>query len=214
MNSVEFGCNNFDNGAVAAIAETLRRDESLQHLAIWGNSVGDSGAASLADLVASCPLVSLVLSNNEMSDNGLSSLAQALPACPSLRTLDLSVNAHIADTGVQSLCRALRSEGGPRVEVLTLNNCSVGNEGARHLATLLTEPECPLRELDLAFNMIEDPGAKVLASALEVNSVLVELNVSVNLFSRTGISLLMQALARKHVPGRQILIEDVPYAGR
>ncbi|CEM05169.1 unnamed protein product [Vitrella brassicaformis CCMP3155] len=222
MKSVEFGCNSFGDQGVSIICECLRHADQLRSIAIWGNSVGDEGAHSLMDLLSSCPgLVNVVLSNNEITDSGLTSLSLALPSCTALRSLDLSVNAALSDAGVQSLVRALKDEASCSLENLNLNNDSVGNDGAKALATWLakrpregastvTDSGCPLITLDLSYNMVEDTGARALAEGLEKNGKLIELNLSGNLLSDSGAHRLLKTLGKgTDVPGRSILIEEM-----
>ena len=63
-----------------------------------------------------------------------------------------------------------------RIIELNLRGCGLGSEGVIALAAQL--PRCPvLTTLDLTINDIRDEGAAALGKALEVNSVLTDLNL-------------------------------------
>lgn len=209
IKSLELGCNSIGDSGVAVITETLRRCPHLHHLALWGNNIGDPGICSLSDLVGTCALQSLILSNNEITDQGLSSLGFSLAACHTLRSLDLSVNAGISDAGLGQLVKTLKGATECDLETLSLNNGCIGDLGCQYLGSWLSQPHCPLMSLDLSFNAVEDTGAQALGAALQVNTRLVELNLSGNLFTKFGMKCLLKAIDPDHCPNRTISMEDI-----
>lgn len=209
ITSLELGCNNIGDNGVTIITECLRRCRHLNHLALWGNNIGDAGILSLGDLVGTCPLETLSLSNNEITDQGLSSLGFALSNCHTLRSLDLSVNSSISDNGLGLLVKAMKGVKECRLELLSVNNGSIGDLGAQFLGSWLSQPHCPLVSLDLSFNAVEDTGAQALAAALQVNTKLVELNLSGNLFTKVGMKCLLKSIDQDHCPNRVISMEDI-----
>ncbi|KAJ8001334.1 hypothetical protein DPEC_G00168460 [Dallia pectoralis] len=87
-------------------------------------------------------------------------LASALqtPNCP-LRELDLSYN-HLEDRGVELLCGPTSSLC--NIQTLILEGCGLTYKSCEILASALQTPNCPLRELDLSYNHLEDRGVELL----------------------------------------------------
>ena len=75
---------------------------------------------------------------------------------------------------------------------LKINNCQIGYEEAKALATAL-EKNTTLVSLDLYANNIGDEGAKALAPALEKNTTLVTLNLDRNRIGAEGAKALATA---------------------
>ncbi|CAK0841104.1 unnamed protein product [Prorocentrum cordatum] len=112
----------------------------LQALDLFGNRVGDEGAAALAAALrapgALPSLQVLNLTNNRVGDEGAAALAAALRApgaLPSLQVLDLGDN-RVGAEGAAVLAAALRAPGAlPRLQLLHLGGNRVGDEGAAAL---------------------------------------------------------------------------------
>ena len=78
---------------------------------------------------------------------------------------------------------------------LKINNCQIGYEEAKALATAL-EKNTTLVSLDLYANNIGDEGAKALATALEKNTTLESLDLDVNTIGDEGAKALATALEK------------------
>lgn len=209
VTALELGCNGCGDRGAAILTEILFGCRHVEHVSIWGNGVTDKGAQSLADVIGTCPLRSLILSNNEIGDAGLSAMSLGIARSSTLRHVDLSVNAGMTDNGLQQLVQALKDARDSGIETLNLSNAGFSNPGCQYLGSWLSQPATckKLTSVDLSYNAVEDPGAEALAAALRVNDTLTELNLSGNLFSRKGMKLLREQMDRR--PGRVIVMEDV-----
>uniref|UniRef100_A0A9J8D070 Class II, major histocompatibility complex, transactivator n=1 Tax=Cyprinus carpio carpio TaxID=630221 RepID=A0A9J8D070_CYPCA len=89
------------------LVEALPSLQSLQHLDLEKNQIGDSGAEKLAGVLHYLKCLKLLnLSQNLIGDAGVEKLAKALASVPSLQSLSLYGNA-IADIGAEHLALAL-----------------------------------------------------------------------------------------------------------
>ncbi|KAK2916229.1 hypothetical protein Q8A67_000603 [Cirrhinus molitorella] len=89
------------------LIEVLPSLQSLQHLDLEKNQIGDSGAEKLAGVLHFLECLKLLnLSQNHIGDAGVEKLAKALPSVPSLQSLSLYGNA-IADSGAEHLALVL-----------------------------------------------------------------------------------------------------------
>ncbi|XP_076839875.1 MHC class II transactivator isoform X2 [Brachyhypopomus gauderio] len=89
------------------LVELLPALQSLQHLDLENNKIGDSGAERLACVLPSLTSLKMLnLSQNSIGDAGLKKLAQALSDVSSLQSLSLYVN-EIADVGAENLALVL-----------------------------------------------------------------------------------------------------------
>ena len=88
-------------------------------------------------------------------------LARGLRAGQQLVKLDLSDNPMTSEVAGE-LAGLIRSQ--PRLQVLNLNDTSLGDEGVAAVAEALSTSAPELVELELALNEITPEGAKVLCS--------------------------------------------------
>ncbi|XP_026858586.2 MHC class II transactivator isoform X1 [Electrophorus electricus] len=89
------------------LVELLPALQSLQHLDLENNKIGDSGAEKLAGALQSLTSLKMLnLSQNSIGDAGLEKLAQALSEVSSLQKLSLYGNL-IADSGAENLALVL-----------------------------------------------------------------------------------------------------------
>ena len=73
----------------------LPQCRALTHLDLSADNIGDSGAESLARVLAQCPALNhLSLTVNQIGEAGAESLAGVLGQCPALALLDLRYNGY------------------------------------------------------------------------------------------------------------------------
>ena len=94
-----------------------------------------------------------------------------------LRNIKL-IYSGITDEELLPMIEAIR--GHRILENLALYGNSIGNVGCQALATLLEDPNCNIRELDLEGNNIRIEGAVALANSLATNTKLRKLDLSHN----------------------------------
>eukprot|EP00413_Alexandrium_margalefii_P027614 CAMPEP_0204562264 /NCGR_PEP_ID=MMETSP0661-20131031/33655_1 /ASSEMBLY_ACC=CAM_ASM_000606 /TAXON_ID=109239 /ORGANISM="Alexandrium margalefi, Strain AMGDE01CS-322" /LENGTH=373 /DNA_ID=CAMNT_0051569739 /DNA_START=62 /DNA_END=1180 /DNA_ORIENTATION=- len=132
------------------------------------NTVGDPGAASIAEVIGkdTTLITKLDLSLNRIRDPGAVKLAEALGsgAC---RVTDLNLSHNtIGDPGAQALAAALAKDVCPVVR-LDLTDNDIGDGGCIRLAEAFGEETCSVTHVKLALNRIESAGFVALAEALE-----------------------------------------------
>jgi hypothetical protein len=151
-------------------------------------------------LTRSSTIYEMVLYRNEFSVEGVRSMVPFVQNSNKLSLLDLDDN-NIQSVGFNVLLRALRDSP---IEHLQCNNNDIesieinhdhiprylkflllcGNrinaDGCRGLATLLQGGNSTLKKLDLDDNQIDDEGVEILVNALQSNTHLEELSLSIN----------------------------------
>eukprot|EP00775_Hariotina_reticulata_P014871 gene14871-15068_t len=105
---------------------------------------------------------------SQIGPEGALALAAALKTNPVLSYLNLSgtdIGKH-GNTGVEAVCKALRSAGSSGLKELDLSRTTIDDKGAAAVAGLLSASRC-LEKLQLADTHITDVGAQLLCSALQ-----------------------------------------------
>jgi hypothetical protein len=190
---------------IAAIAEVLKLNTSLQRLKLKWNRIGDSGAAAIAEaLKLNTSLQRLNLDGNEIGDSGATAIAEALTLNASLQELSLYKN-EIGDSGAAAIAEALKRN--TSLQRLILDSNEIGDYGAATIAEAL-KLNTSLQLLDLYGNKIEDSGAVAIVEAVMLSSSVRELDLGHNTF---GYGIAAEALefllARQHVNPRPIHVK-------
>ncbi|XP_030636233.1 NACHT, LRR and PYD domains-containing protein 3-like [Chanos chanos] len=243
-----------DSGVMMLCAALKNPNCKLEILRLAGCKLTEQSCEAVASVLQSvnCPLRELDLSNNDLQDSGVKMLCVGLEDphceleilrlagcklteqsceavasvlqsvnCP-LRELDLSNN-DLQDSGVKMLCVGLEDLH-CKLETLRLAGCKLTEQSCEAVASV----NCPLRELDLSKNDLQDSGVKMLcvelknphckleimrlalcnltqkscsclASVLQsVNCLLRELDLSNNDLHDTGVKLLSAGLKNPH----------------
>jgi Ran GTPase-activating protein (RanGAP) involved in mRNA processing and transport len=189
------------------IALAVKHCNSLYHLNMSSNYIGDTGLESFAGQINKpIILTHLYLGNNNLSSNV--GLVAVLNQCPALILLDLccnEINVNEAFASALRQCTALSHLNlcenqiddamiGRLASVLGLCTAlahlnlyenNIGDAGTECLALALGQ--CiALTHLNLSYNQIYNAGAESIASALGQCTALTHLNLSNNWFDETG----------------------------
>eukprot|EP00960_Hanusia_phi_P065375 766074-Hanusia_phi.AAC.2 len=163
--ALRMNSNTLCESGAARLANLLPRCVLVKQLDVGDNFFGPAGAALLSKSLPSCPnLTQLMMRQDEIGPQGMQYVAEVLPLCASLEHLDLNSNC-MGDPGVALLAKSL-------------DRCFA------------------LRHLDLSNNSIENLGAAWLSSALSRNSSLSVLMLRGNGLGREGATSLSQALVQ------------------
>jgi len=139
-------------------------------------------------------LTRLSMMGTQITDTGVTSLCNALKH-PSCKVTTLALNDdQITDAGVTSLCDALRHPS-CKVTTLSLNSNQITDTGVTSLCDALTHPSCKVTTLCLSRNQIIDTGLTSLCDALKHPSCKVTtLSLSRYQITDTGLTSLCDAL--------------------
>ncbi|MFJ9596871.1 gala protein [Streptomyces virginiae] len=186
------GTNAIGDTGAAALADALATDgHGLHTLYLGCNRIGPDGVGSLAGALADDATVrALWLKRNPLFEDGARTLAALLRRNTALRTLDL-VNTGIGADGVRLLLDALMERRQP-LERLFLGGNGLGPDAAPLLAALIRE--AGVRELYVPANHLGDEGAAALARAADDSAHPVRLGLGGNGIGAAGARALAAAL--------------------
>jgi len=170
--------------------------------------VGESGDVwcspmKLADALNYCVQVKEIdLRGTGLTDDGLEQLVAGLEdtALPKLKvTLGLGSN-HYGARGVVALCNAFARGVAANLEVVWLDACQLGDEGATALALQIGAGHLPkqLKLITVQDNSIHNEGALALASALAASSSSCKISLSNNAIGLRGQSALLRVFESVH----------------
>ncbi|XP_030648800.1 NACHT, LRR and PYD domains-containing protein 12-like [Chanos chanos] len=138
----------------AALAYMLQMsDEVLDEFDLKKYNTSDEGRRRLVPAVRSCRKA--LLARCKLTEQSCEAVASVLQSvnCP-LRELDLSNN-ELQDSGMKFLYDGLRNPH-CKVEILRLARCKLTEQSCEAVASVLQSVNCPLRELDLSNNCLQD----------------------------------------------------------
>ncbi|WP_148668610.1 gala protein, partial [Streptomyces sp. WAC05950] len=186
------GTNAIGDTGAATLADALATDgHGLHTLYLGCNRIGPDGVGSLAGALADDTTVrALWLKRNPLFEDGARTLAALLRRNTALRTLDL-VNTGIGADGVRLLLDALLEREQP-LERLFLGGNGLGPDAAPLLAALIRE--AGVRELYVPANHLGDEGAAALARAAEDSAHPVRLGLGGNGIGAAGARALAASL--------------------
>ena len=165
---VNISDNNLTDGGLVNILSKLVDVKSLTTLDMSNNKIGVETANALATYLASNPLLQkLILSNTDIDDFEGEMFVKAIQHSTNLTELNLSRN----ELGNQEVLNSVRP-----------NTTTAPEE----LATLLVRDFCPLKHLDVSWNVIRLESAVSLAQSIAVNTSLTFLDLSYNCIGPEG----------------------------
>ena len=168
------GCSLGDGGA-ATLAPVWKELPSLSVVLLASNSIGNSGADSVAEELDECNITELSLAMGCISEEGAETLAACVPdSC--IRTLDISGNA-LGNAGAEHFASSLADM--TSLKTLDMHDNSIGDAGALAFAETLRESPS-LEVLDLSEGSIGPSSAAALVHAAQHCAKLQELRLQGN----------------------------------
>jgi len=133
-------------------------------------------------LQSNCNLKMLCISHCRIGNTGVSLLASALSSCIShrLERIELHACSILDDESFEDLVEALtpNHEQQPTLTELDMGRNKIGMNGCASLASMLSNPNCQLRALNLNYNCIDDCGIIPFAEVLAKNNTLEQLFIA------------------------------------
>ncbi|XP_066122729.1 NACHT, LRR and PYD domains-containing protein 13 [Saccopteryx bilineata] len=148
------------------LSDALLQNESLTHLDLRKNTLGDEGVRLLCQALSrpDCRLQSLDVSDCSVTAKGCRELADALRHNHSMKVLDIGRN-QVGDAGGRRLCEAVRRSC-CALNTLGLERCGLTSACCRHLTLVLGSRES-LVNLNLIGNDLGPEGVNALWESLE-----------------------------------------------
>jgi Ran GTPase-activating protein (RanGAP) involved in mRNA processing and transport len=157
--------------SVLLLAESLKSNNSLTHLFLQGNDMGDTGGSAIGEVLKSNNSLTMVdLKWNQLGDSGAAAIAEALKINNSLLALNLSNN-KIEDSGGASIGEALKINNS--LTALDLKWNKIGDSGGASIGEAL-KINTSLTQLDLGENKIRASRVEDICRAITRNKNLAE----------------------------------------
>ena len=173
---------------------SLVKSSSLKELMLYANHIGMNGVRSMIPFLRNSPNLSLInLGNNkdicteefEVLINALDGGNIKILYLHDCNIEDISVLAnctlphlrelHLSGNSIRNVGAISTLQNYTNMEILKLENNSIGREGCIVISHLLQKEDSRLEVLDLDSNDIDDEGAEILAASLKHNNTLVTL---------------------------------------
>lgn len=159
---------------------------NVSEIQVWKSNVGDDGAGAIAKLMKtvkdkSFRLTIVDLMHNNIGPRGCAYLGAALAGPDgntTLKKLSLDHNPKIGDLGAKALCSGLMTN--QTLEMLGLEFCGLGPDGARSIAQTVFVQTCKLNTLRLMGNKIGNSGLVSLVMGLKRNTTVQTLDIGDN----------------------------------
>ncbi|CAK4528937.1 unnamed protein product [Aphanomyces euteiches] len=178
-------CSHFDLSAfhVVALAHALAWNaDRLVELHLGGNWSEESGGDALAQLVASCPKLSVLdLANNRIGTRSAVRLVDAVALSSSVTLLNLRGN-HLLDRIHGAIGRLLRASP---LRTLDLSDNKLRDKTGRAIGAALAA-NSSLETLSMTWNTMSSIGSGAILHALEGNTSLTSLSLGWNRVGHDG----------------------------
>jgi len=161
----------------------------LECVRIWRSNAGDEGVMAIAQVLqlggAEVKLNYLELLDNNIGPRGCMALGHSLAkgANVSLLTLNLDYNGLIGTSGVQNLCRGLRSNIALRN--LSMQYCRIEADAGPAIADVLSNAKSALESITLNGNRLGGAGLTALCIGLGNNECLQKFSLADNMIDQT-----------------------------
>lgn len=218
LESVDFTLKGITRSGAEIIGRTFGKSEHIRRLDLYRNpGIGDQGLVALSEAArsggttCSCfqSLEYFDISECGVGSDGIAAFVNCLiggvgDLCKRSGLLDLqaSRNLTIGEDGCMYLKKLISQDGrsGSMIRSLTLQQCSIGDEGVSFLVEGLNGSCEGFKELDVSDNGISQVGAKYLANALNSLSFrahdgLEKLNLANNAIGCDGVESLAKSLS-------------------
>ena len=197
IEELHLGSNKLNAEALDVFSAVIPKLTSLQVLYLAHNPVGDGGAVELIRTLCHCktPLKYLNLYGTGIGEEDCASLT-ILISSTDLETLDVSYN-HLSSNSVTSIMNGILQNNTIRTLVMSSSQFSVDN--CTSLSSILQQPMCQLRELDIHHCNIDSGGALQLAAGLTHNQSLEGITISGNPIGDTGAAALCDAISNNTI---------------
>ncbi|XP_072891000.1 ribonuclease inhibitor-like [Hemitrygon akajei] len=164
--------------------------DTIINLDLAGSHIQCEGIQRLGPGLHKCQ--DLRLGRNELGDSGMKPVSVALKNMEcKIEKLRLE-RVGLTDSGAEDLASALRTN--PSLMELYLGDNKLGDTGVKLMSVGLRNPECKIQKLRLERVGLTESGAEDLASALNTNPSLTELQLSDNELGDSGVKLVSTAL--------------------
>lgn len=194
LTEVDLGDNELgDIGVELVFAALVETDCAIQKLCLKNNGFTCSPAEKLATVLRrSHSLKELDLGHNKLGDRGMKRLTTALSdsdcQIQELKVEDNGLTASCAEDLAAALCAT------PSLTKLELGENYLGDSGVKVLSTALMDPDCKIQKLSLNNNQLTASSARDIASTLNANISLTQLDLGENTLGDSGVKMLSVAI--------------------
>ena len=197
INKLYLGKNKLNENALDVFSTVIPELTSLQVLSLSRNSIGDRGAVKLIRALcdSKTPLQHLYLKNTYMSENCCTFLANLLSSTD-LKKLDVSKN-NLSSSSVTFIMDGIQQRNA--IETLEISASNFSEENCKSLASILKQPGCQLKWLDIENCQIKSDGALQLAAGLTNNKSLETIYLSDNPIGDDGAAALGETITNNVV---------------
>ena len=159
------------------ISKILRINETLKHLEISDNSIGDDGISAISDnLHINTTLIQLVARNCKFHSKGAKAVATMLQANKTLKYLDISNN-HIGDDGITAVTCSIQAN--TTLNELLVFDCAFHSRGLESVNKMLMINKSLQARLGVTYSYAQNVAlVLVVETFLKSNCKLTQMNIA------------------------------------
>ena len=188
LQELNMSYNDITSAGAIRIAEATQLHNKVQKLDISHNIISDEGALAISDCLKKSNILQLNLSENSITSLGAVSIAEAMQLNNKIWKLDISCNA-ISNEGATAISEWLKMNN--VLQELNLSKTKVTSVGAVRLADAIKLST--LQKLNISSNTLSDEGAIAFSDCLKNNSIK-DINLSKNEITSVGAKSIAEAL--------------------